>query len=46
MISSELSEILALSDRVLVFKDGEIKAELDNNELLTEEEILKNAIMQ
>jgi ABC-type sugar transport system ATPase subunit len=46
MISSELSEILALSDRVLVFKDGEIKAELENNELLSEEEILKNAIMQ
>lgn len=46
MISSELPEILALSDRILVFKDGEISAELENHELLTEEEILKNAIAQ
>lgn len=45
MISSEITEILALSDRILVFKEGEITAELDNNELLSEEEILKNAIV-
>jgi ABC-type sugar transport system ATPase subunit len=46
MISSELPEIIALSDRILVFKDGEINAEFENHEHLTEEEILKNAIMQ
>jgi len=46
MISSELPEILALSDRVMVFKDGSISAELENNELLTEEGILKYAVAQ
>lgn len=46
MISSELPEILALSDRILVFRDGEINAELENNDLLSEENILKYAIMQ
>jgi len=46
MISSELPEILALSDRILVFRDGMINAELENHKFLTEEEILKNAIMQ
>jgi len=44
MISSELPEILALSDRVLIFRDGEIKAELENSESLTEEEVLRHAI--
>jgi len=46
LISSELPEILALSDRVMVFRDGAISAELENNELLTEEEVLKYAVIQ
>ena len=46
MISSELPEILALSDRILVFREGAINAELENNELITEEDVLKYAIMQ
>ncbi len=46
MISSELPEILALSDRILVFRGGRIAAELENQELLTEEDILKHAIIQ
>lgn len=46
MISSELPEILALSDRILVYKDGRIAAELENHEQLNEEDILKHAIMQ
>jgi ribose transport system ATP-binding protein len=44
MISSELPEILAMSDRVLVFRDGEIKANLANTETLTEEDILSYSI--
>lgn len=46
MISSELPEILALSDRILVFREGLINAEITNSELLKEEDILKYAIMQ
>jgi ABC-type sugar transport system ATPase subunit len=46
MISSELPEILALSDRILVFKDGIINAEFENSPDLTEEEICTKAIMQ
>ncbi len=46
MISSELPEILALSDRILVFREGCINAELKNTESLKEEDILKYAIMQ
>ena len=46
MISSELPEIIALSDRILIFRDGMIQAELENHQLLTEENILKHAIMQ
>ena len=32
MISSELSEIIAMSDRVLVMRDGAIEAELARGE--------------
>lgn len=45
MISSELPEILALSDRILVYKDGEISAEFENTEDLSEEDILNRAII-
>ena len=31
MVSSELPEVLGISDRVLVMNEGEIKASLDNN---------------
>ncbi|GHU63422.1 ribose import ATP-binding protein RbsA [Clostridia bacterium] len=44
MISSELPEILSMSDRILVFRDGEIKAELENTESLTEEDVLSYSI--
>lgn len=46
MISSELPELLALSDRILVYRDGEINKELANPELLTEEDVLQFAIMK
>ncbi|AOQ23640.1 Galactose/methyl galactoside import ATP-binding protein MglA [Moorella thermoacetica] len=44
MISSELPEILAISDRVLVFRDGSITKELENRPGLTEQEVLSYAI--
>lgn len=43
LISSELSEILGLSDRVIVMHEGKIKASLDNNGL-TQEIIMTAAI--
>ncbi|MBN1299475.1 MAG: sugar ABC transporter ATP-binding protein, partial [Actinobacteria bacterium] len=45
LISSELPEILALSDRLLVFKEGEIKAELQNDIELKEETIIDYAVL-
>jgi len=45
LISSELPEILALSDRVLVFKEGEIREELQNSIDLKEETIIDYAVM-
>jgi inositol transport system ATP-binding protein len=43
MISSEMPEILAVSDRILVMREGMISAELDPRRT-TEEEILRFAI--
>jgi len=39
VVSAELSEVMALSDRIAVVYEGEIVAVLDNTESLTEEEI-------
>ena len=44
MISSELPEVLAMSDRLLVFKDGMIVAEFTNVRELSEEDVLRYAI--
>lgn len=44
MISSELPEVLAMSDRLLVFRDGEIVAELAGVQSLSEEDVLGYAI--
>lgn len=45
-ISSELPEILGLSDRILVLKDGEIRGEfMRGDENTTEEEIIKYAML-
>jgi ribose transport system ATP-binding protein len=46
LISSELPEIMALSDRILVFRDGKINAELEDVKSLNEEQILHYAIME
>jgi ribose transport system ATP-binding protein len=43
MISSELPEILGMSDRILVMYDGRITAEL-NNQMATQENIMKHAL--
>jgi ABC-type sugar transport system ATPase subunit len=43
LVSSELPEILALSDRVLVMRDGAIAAQLDHGEV-SEEVILQVAV--
>jgi len=43
MISSELPEVLSMSDRILVMKEGEIAGELLKNEA-TQEKIIKYAI--
>jgi ribose transport system ATP-binding protein len=45
MVSSELPEILAISDRILVMADGAITAEFEGNKA-TEDNILKAAIPQ
>ncbi|HSV31316.1 MAG TPA: sugar ABC transporter ATP-binding protein [Atribacteraceae bacterium] len=43
MVSSELSEILGMSDRVLVMREGEISGELSRQEM-TKEAVLKLAL--
>ena len=45
MISSELSEVQRLSDRVIVMCEGRITAELDIEDA-TQEEIMKYATMR
>jgi ribose transport system ATP-binding protein len=44
LISSELPEIMAMSERLLVFKDGEIVKEFSDVTSLSEEQILEYAI--
>lgn len=43
-ISSELPEIINLSDRIVVFKDGKITKELKNEASLNEHDVFKYAI--
>ena len=44
MVSSELPEILSISDRVLVMRRGRINGEFDADGL-TQEEIMEKAVM-
>jgi ABC-type sugar transport system ATPase subunit len=45
MISSELPEVIGMSDRILVMDRGQVVTIVDNTEIITEEYIM-NAIMQ
>ena len=46
MISSELSEIQRLPDRVIVMCEGRVTADLSIDDGLTQEEIMKYATMR
>ena len=41
MISSDLVEVLKMSDRVIVMREGSIKGILENDGTLTQEETMK-----
>ena len=41
MISSDLVEVLKMSDRIAVMGEGRLRAVLDNNGKLTQQDILK-----
>jgi len=43
MVSSDMPEVIAMSDRILVMKDGEVKAVLSKDEI-SEENILIHSI--
>jgi ABC-type sugar transport system ATPase subunit len=43
MVSSDMPEVIAMSDRVIVMKNGEVTAELNKNEI-SEENILTHSI--
>ena len=43
MVSSELPEIIGMSDRVIVMRSGEISGELERSEA-TQVNIMKNAV--
>ena len=43
MVSSELPEIIGMSDRIIVVHEGKITSILDNNENITQELIMEYA---
>ncbi|MGI5850287.1 MAG: ABC transporter permease subunit, partial [Christensenellales bacterium] len=44
MISSDLVEIMKMSNRIIVMRDGEVSAILDNDESLTQQDVLEYAL--
>ena len=44
MVSSELPEVLGISDRVLVIGEGQLRGDFVNDETLTQERVLSAAI--
>ena len=44
MISSELPEVLGMSDRILVMKEGEVMGEVQNHAGLTQESLMALAM--
>lgn len=46
MVSSELPEILGMSDRILVMREGRISGEVENGEGVTQEDVLALAMQE
>jgi ABC-type sugar transport system ATPase subunit len=44
MVSSDMPELIAMSDRIMVMRNGKMVAEIDNKEEITEENILNHSI--
>ena len=45
VVSSEMPEVIGLSDRILVFRNGGVSAELDNRKgAVTQESIINHAV--
>ncbi|WP_409025686.1 hypothetical protein QRO24_09900 [Gallibacterium anatis] len=44
MVSSELPEIMAVCDRIAVYREGKIATILENNSSLSEEQIMSYAL--
>ena len=44
MISSELPEVLGMSDRIIVLKEGEVMGEIANSPDVTQEQLMALAI--
>jgi ABC-type sugar transport system ATPase subunit len=44
IVSSDLSEVIGMADRILVMHDGRITGELDNHQPTTQEEVMQLAI--
>ena len=44
MISEELPELIGMSDRILIMKDGEIRKEFERSETLTESELIREMV--
>ena len=44
MVSSELPEVLGISDRVLVIGEGQLRGDFVNDATLTQERVLEAAI--
>jgi len=46
MVSSELAEIMGMSDRIMIMHEGKVTGIIENNSALTQEEIMKYATGQ
>ena len=44
MVSSDMPELIAMSDRIMVMRNGKMVAEINNKEEITEENILNHSI--
>ena len=44
MISEEMPELIGMSDRILIMKDGEITAEFERNKNLSDSQIIEYMI--